>query len=362
MIGGEQEAAGEERVREGSVQQEHPEGLDDAVLEELLRDEEKEQAPDSRPEEGESEDLVGEQPNGSEPAGDAPGEEAPQRRELRCPIAPSQQEFDDHCRRGHVVYRDWCPVCVRSRGREDPHRRNEELHVREGVPVVCMDYKTIKKGKPPWMVLRDQGSRCISSHQARCKGPQDRWLVERVVRDIENLGHGAVTLKGDNEPAMQQFLAAIKNRRAQRTLLEGPPAVDPQANGAAEKAVQDLVGEARSLKLGLEYRVRRALPPDSAIMEWIPPHAGWIITHERVGPDGRTPIHRLTGRPCRQTLAEFGEQVWAKPLRRTHEKDNVRATLAARWVEGTWVGVHDRTGEHIVISKESGRALKVRTI
>ena len=219
MIGGDQEAAGEERVQEGSVEQEDPEGLDDAVLEELMRDEDNEQAPVSRPEEGESEDLLGEQPNGPEPAEDAPGEEAPQRRELRCPIAPSQQEFDDHCRRGHVVYRDWCPVCVRSRGREDPHRRNEELHVREGVPMVCMDYKTIKRGKPPWMVLRDQGSRCISSHQARCKGPQDRWLVERVVRDIENLGHGAVTLKGDNEPAMQQFLAAVKNRRAQRTLL-----------------------------------------------------------------------------------------------------------------------------------------------
>ena len=61
-------------------------------------------------------------------------------------------------------------------------------------------------------------------------------------------------------------------------------------------------------------------------------------------------------------MAEFGEQVWAKPLRRTHEKDNVKATLESRWIEATWVGVHDRTGEHVVLSRNSGLAVKVRTI
>ena len=150
---------------------------------------------------------------------------------------------------GHVQYRDWCPVCVQGRGREDPHRRKKELHVREGVPVVCMDYKTIQKSKPPWLVLRDQGSRWITAHQAVCKGPQDKWLVERIARDIENIGHTAITLKGDNEPAMQLFMTSVKERRQHPTFLEGPPAVDPQANGAAEKAIQDLMGEARCLNI-----------------------------------------------------------------------------------------------------------------
>ena len=114
--------------------------------------------------------------------------------------------------------------------------------------MVCMDYKTIQKSKPPWLVLRDQGSRWITAHQAVCKGPQDKWLVERIARDIENIGHTAITLKGDNEPAMQQFMTSVKERRQHQTFLEGPPAVDPQANGAAEKAIQDLMGEARCLK------------------------------------------------------------------------------------------------------------------
>ena len=288
-------------------------------------------------------------------------EEAPKRPNLRCPIAPSQEEFDDHCRRGHVQYRSWCPVCIRSRGREDPHRRGEVMKTRDGAPTICMDYKTLKKGEVPWIIVRDQRSRAIAAHKALCKGPRDKWLVERVNRDIENMGYTTVTLKGDNEPAMQQFMTAIKERRSHDTLIEGPPAVDPQANGVAEKAVQDLVGQARSLKVGLEYRTRSNLDSASAIVDWIPSHAAWLITHERVGPDGFTAIQRLTGRPCKQQLAEFGEQVWAKPLRRTSDKERPQATLDGRWLEGTWVGVHDRTGEHIVVLK-TGQAIKVRTI
>ena len=225
-----------------------------------------------------------------------------------------------------------------------------------------MDYKTLRKGQPPWIVVRDQVSKSICSHKALCKGPRDRWLLERVNRDIENMGYTAITVKGDNEPAMQQFMSALKDRRAHDTLLEGPPAVDLQSNGVAEKAVQDLVGQARSLKIGLEYRTRANIDPDSPIAEWIPPHAGWLITHERIGPDGMTPVQRLTGRPCRQQLAEFGEQVWAKPLRRTSDKDHVRATLDSRWLEATWVGIHDRTGEHVVIVRKPGQAIKVRNI
>ena len=73
-------------------------------------------------------------------------------------------------------------------------------------------YKTIQKSKPPWLVLRDQGSMWITAHQALCEGPQDKWLVERITRDIENIGHSEITLKGDNEPAMQQFMTAVKEK------------------------------------------------------------------------------------------------------------------------------------------------------
>ena len=46
-------------------------------------------------------------------------------RKMNDPRLPSSEEVGRHCVGGHVDYRDWCEVCVRSRGREMPHRRDK---------------------------------------------------------------------------------------------------------------------------------------------------------------------------------------------------------------------------------------------
>ena len=101
-------------------------------------------------------------------------------------------------------------------------------------------------------------------------------MVMRVIRDLENLGHTAITLKGDGEPALTTFMVAVKDQRAHRTLLEHPPAHDPQSNGVAEKAVQDVTAMVRTLKLGLEQRVGVKIENDDRVVEWIIEHASWI--------------------------------------------------------------------------------------
>ena len=118
---------------EGEQQgQEHHEDVDDAIFDELIRDIEAENADEA---ENVDEDVDAEDqwraPVPEELAPDAAdGEPPPPRASQNCPIAPSQNEFDDHCRRGHVHYRTWCPICVGSRGREDPHKRAEPLKER----------------------------------------------------------------------------------------------------------------------------------------------------------------------------------------------------------------------------------------
>lgn len=66
-------------------------------------------------------------------------EENPVRRpaNLPLPVAPSQDEWDDHFR-SHIEYQPWCPICVQARGREDGHQREAEGP--QGVPKVCLDY------------------------------------------------------------------------------------------------------------------------------------------------------------------------------------------------------------------------------
>ena len=46
-------------------------------------------------------------------------------KQLRDPKLPIQEEVDKHYLTGHVVFRDWCPVCVKSQGKELDHSRDK---------------------------------------------------------------------------------------------------------------------------------------------------------------------------------------------------------------------------------------------
>ena len=210
--------------------------------------------------------------------------------------------------------------------------------------------------------MRDQGSRVTTAHVAACKGAEDRWLARRLARDIESMGYAKVTLKTDREPAIIALSEAVQKEYGRDMVFEHPPAHDPQSNGAAEKAVGDVIGQARSIKKGLEQHLSGRLLISSAIMQWVPEHAAWLISNFRVGRDGRTAVQRITGRRNQVQLCEFGEQVWVKPMRAQGRREGRSATLDSRWRKATWLGVHDRTNEHLVAIEDGGPALRVRTV
>ena len=160
---------------------------------------------------------------------------------------------------------------------------------------------------------------------------------------------------------MKDLLNSMKVMREQPTVLEASPGNDPQAHGMAEKAVQDGLAQVRTIKVGLEYRLKAKVPEDHPVFEWMCEHAGWLLNRPRVGRDGLTAWQRVTGKPCKQSLVELGEIVYAKPLR-ISAGNRERANLEARWYRGVWLGVHDRTGERIVASLNGGQANLVRTI
>ena len=173
-------------------------------------------------------------------------EEVPPPPNVHLPISPGREEWDEHFRT-HIHFRSWCPVCVEARGRENPHYRRKE-RVRPGLPTICMDYTEIRKGRPPIIVIKDQAAKSMFCHQSLRKGATGQWIVKRILRDVENTGHVAITLKGDGEPAMQDLLRAIQEQRTQPANIEHSPGNDPQSNGVAEKTVQDAMGQIRTMR------------------------------------------------------------------------------------------------------------------
>ena len=123
---------------------------------------------------------------------------------LPSPTKPSAEDIDKHYTT-HLPYRNWCPVCVKAKGREDAHRRASG-GTSEGLPIVSMDYQEfddvegLKNTKA--IVAKDEESGAVLSYKVLCKGPNGEWVVKRLVKDIEELGRTDIRLKTDGEPAI----------------------------------------------------------------------------------------------------------------------------------------------------------------
>ena len=77
-------------------------------------------------------------------------------------------------------------------------------------------------------------------------------MIDKIKEDILRLGYQDVILKADGEPALVQVLENAKLAREAPSIIQHPPAYDPQANGTVEKAGQDYIGQVRAMKIGLE--------------------------------------------------------------------------------------------------------------
>ena len=257
-----------------------------------------------------------------------------------------------------------------ARGREDPHFRRveDEECDKSGLPIVSMDYQELNEQteSPQKLIIgKDEVSGNVFAHNVIAKGLTDEWACKKVVQDLEELGRSNIILKTDGEPAIKAVQNRIQAIRAGRTVPRNPPAYNPQSNGPCEKAVQDVTAQLRSLKIGLEYRLKIKIHDDAPIMQWMLEHAVFVLNKLNVHKgDGMTSYEKLTGRKWRRPLVEFGEIVLAKLALRRRQKGSAKKQkrkLNHRCIEGVWVGQVARTGEHIVVL-DSGDAVRCRTV
>ena len=143
---------------------------------------------------------------------DAEPEELAPIRVARNPGDPSTKEREEH-NVTHIPYRSWCPVCVKAKGKEDPHRRSDgDKSVKA---TVCYDYKTFGQeveydDKATAIVSKDDKTKIRAAHLCETKGFGDPWIVDKILEDLDRLGHHEVILKGDGEPALQDLLNKVK--------------------------------------------------------------------------------------------------------------------------------------------------------
>jgi hypothetical protein len=125
----------------------------------------------------------------------------------------------------------------------------------------------------------------------------------------------------------------IRRLRSEDTVLENSKVYDSQSNGIAERAVQSVESQVRTLLLALQKGLEVKVPVTREIVTWMVEHAADLLNKFLVGPDGRTAFERLKGTKYRGETVEFGRKILYKiPCK----PDG--GLMTERWVTGIWLG------------------------
>ncbi len=154
-------------------------------------------------------------------------------------------------------------------------------------------------------------------------------------------------MRSDQENAIEELVREVKKKTAVEIVHKESPVGESQSNGMVERAVEEVQKQTRIMKSGLEEILGMKLKRDHLISTWLVMHAANTSNRFRVGLDGRMAYQRVTGKGFERPVVEFGEVVWAlRPKSRGISKWDYR------WYEGVWVGVVNKSGEHIVLTEE----------
>ena len=284
------------------------------------------------------------------------GGEGARMRSLGDPRLPSQKEVDEH-NLTHVPYRNWCPHCVRGRGKDLDHRRavEDDRRIREFAFDYC--FPGNEKGfRVTILVGRERVTGMTMASVVPVKGTSGQYSVIKALEFIRECGaeEAEIILKSDQEPAIEALMKdVVKTRGEKITLMERSPAGSSGSNGVVERAVQSVEGVIRTLLSALEERTGAKIGAEERIVVFLAEYAAYLLNRLEVGKDGKTAYERNKGKKGMVMAVEFGERL----LWKTRPKDKMEK-LNPRWEYGVFVGIKALSGEVWVATKSGVRAVR----
>ena len=170
------------------------------------------------------------------------------------PNRPDEETVERH-NLTHLPAAAWCDICVRSSGRDAPHREAAAAKIDAVRPVIEMDYAEQGKSKQPHdnvkaLVAIDRSSGAIFASGVMQKGDEGGCVTQSLSVWIASLGYTMVTLHSDKEPAIcwvRDKVQANLIERGMSVITRASPTHSHESNGGAERAVQSVRGLARTL-------------------------------------------------------------------------------------------------------------------
>ena len=283
----------------------------------------------------------------------------------KSPKQPSAQDIAMH-NLTHFPYRDWCPHCVASRRPNTPHR-SRALEERK-IPLVVADYCYLRDSKDQdlatCLVVGVYPYRMTMATVVDMKG-RDENAIKRVSKFFKMCGLTHFAMKSDQETSRKALLDEAVTMAGKSSVLEPTVAApemssvgESQSNGKAERTVQRVEDQIRTLKSATEGRFSTGttgykIQSTHATMDWMVEYGASLCSKYSVGDDGKSAFERLHGKRANEHLVEFGEKVmYYIPKAR-------RAKLDRRFGIGVFMG-KALWGDDNFISRADGTVVKAR--
>ena len=111
--------------------------------------------------------------------------------------SPSKAEMEEHIMTACATYRSWCPHCVASQSKGNPHKVSGEA---SEIPTLAFDYGYMskEKGAIPMIVGRDSKSGSHAAMFLSQKG-RDAYAVSYLVAWVKGLGYRKVIFKSERQ-------------------------------------------------------------------------------------------------------------------------------------------------------------------
>ena len=188
-----------------------------------------------------------------------------------------------------MPYAAWCSICLRSRGKDSPHKAVERIAKPDEVQV---GYSFVRHGSEQLatMLIATHAQSLYSfAMMTFGKGQQDERQAKSLQRWLNEAGiHGRVRLRSDGEPAITHVLQELcKLRGDEITLQEQTTTNQPFSIGSVGRFGQSHTAMVRTLAMALEDKFSITVDARHCMFPWIIRHAAWIInrfqSHKKLG-------------------------------------------------------------------------------
>ena len=276
--------------------------------------------------------------------------------EVPRPQRPTAQERAEH-ELTHLLYRAWCDICVRTKGKTNSHPRQKSSQ-----PVIQVDMTYIKslddKSTTPTLKAIDVETGMSMATLIQDRTQHFEYLVNCTCNFLVESGRAQAilantVLQSDQEPFLINLLKATALRLGNNISVRQSAAYNSQSQGSVERFHRTLISQIRSFRAQVKQYYDRDINCEQPLMPWLVRHSNYLLNRYLIHNDGNASFYRRWGK-------EHKTPIFAETVQYMAQTAKTMPKLEQRFFKGIWLGKDTATNEHII--GIANRVVRARTI